>query len=252
MASKDTGKSPGPTMGEAEIYSLMEIALKCAGGEGYYYLSGKEDFLKSLSIKLVECQRKTFLPSKTYEERNGLATEFQVGGDRNEEQVSGSADGSTNGAVTIGANTSAKKLKNEHVMSSKTIPPRSTLRCETGHEVFACKFEVSLKINCDISFSNWKWSLWSSSNDPAKLNDPLKSKSNDSLKSNDTLKSTDTLKLNDVGKVNNSVKLNGHMKTVSARYVLSKLEGWNESTDTAIIELQCRVETERHGIYKLD
>ena len=42
MAGIDTGKSLGPTVGEAEIYSLMEakihsllkVALKRVGGEG--------------------------------------------------------------------------------------------------------------------------------------------------------------------------------------------------------------------------
>ena len=225
----------------------------------YYYVSGKEDFFKSLSIKLVECQQKTFLPSKTYEERNGLAFMFQVVGDRStgldinstgldikKEPVSDAAEGSTNGAVTIGANNdSASVRKNEHAMSSKPLPPRSTLRRETGHEVFACKFEVSLKICCDIKFSNWTWiNVLASSKDP--------SKSNDSLKSNDIAKSNDSLKSNDIAKLNDSVKMNGHMKIVSARYVLSMLEGWDDSRGIAIIELPCRVETERRGIYSLD
>ncbi len=148
--------------------------------------------------------------------------------------MSDAAEDSTNGAVTIGANNdSASVRKNEHVMSSKPLPPRSTLRRETGYEVFACKFEVSLKICCDIKFSNWTWiNVLASSKDPSKSNDSLKS--------------------NDIAKSNDSVKMNGLMKIVSARYVLSMLEGWDDSNGIAIIELPCQVETERRGIYSLD
>ncbi len=48
MASKDvdTFNSRVPSMDEAEIHCLMELALKRAGGQGYYVLSGKEDFFK--------------------------------------------------------------------------------------------------------------------------------------------------------------------------------------------------------------
>ncbi len=49
MASKDvdTFNSRVPSMDEAEVHCLMELALKRAGGQGYYVLSGKDFFKRS-------------------------------------------------------------------------------------------------------------------------------------------------------------------------------------------------------------
>ncbi len=71
---------------EAEVYSCLELALKATGtsllGEHYRIKkSQKEDFFKNVSIKLLDCQSKLFIPSKAYEERNDLDTAFHVKGD---------------------------------------------------------------------------------------------------------------------------------------------------------------------------
>ncbi len=165
MASVMASNNSEQTM--AEIHSLMEIALKHAGGNGYCYVSGKEDFFKSLLISQVNCQRNAFLPSsKTYEERNELkGTEFQfrgdyTGSDSREEKMRDTAERLFNMTVmTIGCNDSAsgcKKSESMLFMNSNT-PPRSTLRRETGYDLYSCKYEFSLKINCGINFSNWRW-----------------------------------------------------------------------------------------------
>ena len=42
------------------------------------------------------------------------------------------------------------------------------------------------------------------------------------------------------------------VKTVPARDVLSKLQGWDESRGTAIVKVEYKVEAERHVITSLD
>ena len=238
MASVMAINYPELTKADTEIRSLMEMALKHAGGNGYYYESGKEDFFKSLSIKTFECQQTTFHPSskKTYEKRNELKDipyKLEIDStvlNTSEEKTGSFAEGSfmINGTGTtisgnVGANVGAnvggdasaslhKKLEVNHVMNSEPVPPRSTLRHETGYDVYTCKYELSLKINCDINYNikrQWGLFWWRSSN-------------------------------------------NGDSITVSAEHVLSMVKGWNEKTKTVTIEYEVLVENDICGIYSLD
>ena len=64
---------------EAKVYSCLELALKATGTSllGEYYsikTLQKEQFFQNVSIILLDCQFKLFIPSKVYEESNGLDT----------------------------------------------------------------------------------------------------------------------------------------------------------------------------------
>ncbi len=226
IASNDFGK--GLHVCEAKVFSLLEVALKRAGGKDYYVLSGKEDFLDSINCKMIECQQRGFLASSTmYEGRNDLDTEFKIKGDYRgvviNEKLVKSADESfakgdlqalpvgTVALVSSSEECTQKKSKSECVTVSQPIPPKSILRHERGFNFFDCKFEVSLKVNDgSVTFSSWIWKHW-----------PL------------------------------IWKWWGYLETVPARDVLSKVKGWDNSKGTAIIELQCKVETERDAIDKI-
>ena len=218
----------------------VEIALNNVGGDGYNVSAGKQNLLDNLVFKVIKSDYKGFFPEDTYEERNKLDTAFRVGGDRtgsdsNEEQVSGSTEGLAHNTIaTLSVNVSAsrnKKSSKKRVISSQAIPPGRRTRQETGYEVYICKYEVSLNVNCDVSLSNWSWwnswriwRWWSYSNNSAKSK-------------------------NSEGVNNSEVEVNGYVKTVSAHYVLSKINGWDESKSTVIIEMEHEANCERYVVY---
>ena len=238
MASKDTCPALMPIMGDTEILSDLENALERAGGESYSLLSENEKtkLFKNLDRKFIKKEEIDFIPSKIYEETNNLDTKFQVGGDHtgsdsNEQQMSGSAEGSTNGCVMAASTniSASKQIKSssECVTRSQPLPAKSSLRRETGYYTYSCTFKVSLRNDCTVRFTKWRnlhwlyfWLWGSSSIDPGNLVD--------------------------------SVNVNGYIKTVSGQHVLSKLNGWNKEDKAATITFYTIVEGDRNKTYELD
>ena len=108
---------------------------------------------------------------------NNLDIEYQLKGDyintvSYEEQVKRIGEHSANGdvqalsVVNAGVQNGAKeciqtKSGEECVTHSQYLPPKTILRHVTGSTLLDCTFEVSLNVNCYVTFSSWRWYHWS-------------------------------------------------------------------------------------------
>ena len=86
----------------------MELAIKATGtsllGEDYSIKKlQKEQFFQNVSIILLNCQFKLFIPSKVYEESNDLDTAFHVKGDPTRHKGSKSNELQLKGGLKAGA-----------------------------------------------------------------------------------------------------------------------------------------------------
>ena len=154
---------------DTKFTSLMEAALKYAGGKDYHVTSaGKDNFFKSLHRKTIGCREIEFVPSFQSVEVNNLDIEYQresIKTVSNEKQVKRIAAHSANGdvkalsVVNAGVHNGAKecsrsKSGEECVTHGQYLPPKTMLQHMTGSTLLDCKFEVSVNVNCDVAFSH--------------------------------------------------------------------------------------------------
>ncbi len=209
---------------KAEVYSCLELALKASGTSllGEYYSIKKlqkEQFFQNVSIMSLNCQFKLFIPSKVYEESNDLDTAFHVKGDPTRRKGSKSNELQLKGGLKAGVPNIFAKVIKLCADANALVHMKSSEECVVNSEPIPSGAKLRREKGYDVFVCQVEVSLRVPSLQVGFY----------------------------VWKL-----FKDEVKTVPARTILSKLQGWDESRGTAIIEIEHQVEAEHHVITNIE
>ncbi len=200
---------------KAEVCSSLKLALKATGidlGEGYdIEKSQKELFFDNLSIEGIEHKHKCFRPIKVKEQVNETDTEFHA------EKAPAIRTGSTGQEVKGSSESSFPSVMNMSTDNSGLMHRKSNDNW-VDSEPIPARSKLRQKKGYDTYVCKVEVSL-----------------------------RVPSLQVGFYVKKGISTK----MKTIPARDVLSKLKGWDESKDIAMVEVTYDVEAEYNEVYDL-
>ncbi len=201
----------GNELCETKITSLLEVALNDAGGKDYYVTSaGKENFFKSLNRKTIGCREKGFVASSKRYEVNYLDIEYQRDYEKTvskEEQVKHIGEHSASGDMQVSVVNAGV-----HNGVKDCTQTKSGEECVTYSQYLPAKSVLQHETGFTLSDCKFEVSL--------------------NFNCDVTFRHWSLI-----------WRWFSSSKTFTARYVLRNLEGWDQSRSTAIIYLQCEVET---------